>query len=116
MKKAYIFACLTLLLCACSKQKEPLVIEPTIENFVSYIVYDYEYGKSGEFIENYLDNTFSTNLFLINLLKDSYSSIEITDFDETGALLICDGELVHMGIEIDNGKIQKINIREGYDE
>jgi|GEM_PF-3398461 len=116
MKKVLFFFSLTLLLCACSKQKESLVIEPTIENFVNYIAFDYEYGEAGEFIEKYLDNTFSTNLFLINLLKDSYDSISIETCDETGALLRCDDDLVRMDMTINDGKIQRINLREGRDE
>lgn len=112
MKKAFVIICLTLLLCACSKQKKALVIERTIENFANYIAYDYEYGQSGEFIEKYLDNTFSTNLYLIDLLRDSYGSITVTNFDEAGAFLQCDNDLVRLDITIDDGKIQKISIRE----
>lgn len=115
MKKVLVFLCFILLLTACSKQKEALVIEPSVENFVKYIVDEYEYGEAGEFIGKYLDNTFSTNLFLINLLKDSYGSISIVYCDETGALLRCDEDLVRMDMTIDDGMIRKISIKEGHE-
>lgn len=116
MKKIISVICLVLILNGCSKQEEALVIEPTIENFVRYIVEDYSYGESSEFVERYLDNTYSTNLFLINLLVDSYDDISIISCDDSGAVLDCDGNLVRMNITIADGIISKILLTEGCDE
>jgi len=116
MKKSIFTVCIILLLSGCSKQKEPLTIEPTIENLTRYIVEEYTYGESGEFVERYLDNTYSTNLFLINLLKDSYDDISIISCDNDGALLNCDGINVRMNITLADGIISKIRLLEGRDE
>jgi len=116
MKKICFLICLTLLLIACVEEKGPLVIEPTVENFARYIAEDYHYGESGEFIDSYLDNTYSTNLYLLNLLKDLFDNIAVESFDEAGALLRCDGKLVRMDIAIEDGKITKISVRGGGNE
>jgi len=116
MKRILLLIGLVLLMCACSNRKETLFIEPTIENFVRYIVEDYEYGKSGEFADKYVDNTFFTNLYLINLLRDSYDNISIMTIDETGALLLCEDDLVRMDMAISNGRIQKIYLRRNHDD
>ena len=113
MKKIILAVCLSFLLAGCNKTKEPLIIEPTAENFARYIVEAYNFGDSGEFIERYLDGTYSTNLFLINLLSDSYDEISIISFNETGALLDCDGTAVRMNITISDGIISKIQLTEG---
>jgi hypothetical protein len=116
MKIFLLLISMVLLLCTCSNKKEILAIEPTIENFVRYIVEEYEYGVSGEFVEKYIDNTFFTNLFLINLLRDSYYEISIVNIDETGAFLLCDDELVRMDMTIYDGRIQKIYLRGSHDD
>ena len=112
MKKS-IFAICLFLLSGCNKSAEIPVIEPTIENLVYYITSEYAYDESGEFIERYVDNTYSTNLFLINHLTDSYNDISIVSCDETGALLNCDGVSVRMNMTLTDGIISKIQLSEG---
>jgi len=104
------------MLSGCSSPEKPLTIEPTVENFARYIVEEYSYGESGEFIDRYLDNAYFTNLFLINFLKDSFDEISIISFDETSVLLDCNGTLVRMNITISDGIISKIHYSEGCDE
>ena len=109
MKKCFILLFI-ILLSGCSDIKAPLEIEPTIENFVKYIVEDYQYGASGEFIDRYLDNTYLTNQFLINLLRDSFTDISIVSTDDDGAVLLCDDMLLRIDLALGNGKISKIRL------
>lgn len=116
--KIIIAAVLPALIAGCSKpeSEQPELKLNSAEEHIKYIVESYGFGDSSGYIENFVDNEYATNEFIIDSIADKFDEVKnIESLPDNIYRVETDKETLDITLIMEDGKIKKIKAREAED-
>ena len=114
-KRITALAVLTALLAGCSGSKEaeqPELSFSGAKEHIKYIIEDYIFGNESGYIENFVDNEYATNEFIIDSLADNFTKANsIEEISENVFRVETDRETLDITLVLENDKIKKIKAK-----